>query len=238
MVPAPVLYSALTQRKEHRSNTDSDTGLSLGQTLLYTALGVAAAGGLFFLGRKVYRTLASGAEEKRSLDADSAASYAKRVRMAFDNDGWWGTDEEALRQVLREVPSQGHWQQIGASYQRLYGSPLMRDMESELTSSEYAEMIAIIASKPQRPGQHPDYRYQAEQWAKRLKAAFEDSNWIFPGTDEEAVKAVFSEIPSRSVYQLVEDSYRNMYGSGLEEDLRSEMWDYRDYLDIITSKPY
>ena len=37
----------------------------------------------------------------------------------------------------------------------------------------------------------------SEDTAKRLKAAFDKSYGFMPGTDEEAIKAVFSEIPTQ-----------------------------------------
>lgn len=235
MLPAIATYLATKQQQPSDQTPRKDS--SMKETVLYGLLGLAAAGGLFFLGRKVYHTLVSGAEERKSMDTDSAAAFAKRIRMAFDNDGWWGTDEDVLRQVLREIESQSQWVEIGRSYQRLYSSPLMRDMQDELTSTEYSEMTAIIASKPSRQGETVVSSIQLENWARRLKAAFDISYWMFPGTDEEAVKAVFTEIPSQGVFLQVAEAYARMYGSNLTEDLKSDMWDYKDYLAIITSKP-
>ena len=43
-----------------------------------------------------------------SRDDDSnAAYYAQKLRMAFENDNYfgWGTDEESIRETLRKVPS-------------------------------------------------------------------------------------------------------------------------------------
>ncbi len=39
----------------------------------------------------------------------SSADFAKRIEMAFENDGWPGTDEEALRDVIRQIPPSRRW---------------------------------------------------------------------------------------------------------------------------------
>ena len=116
--------------------------------------------------------------------------------MAFENDFWfgWGTDEASIRRVIRLVPSKDEFKNVINSYQKLYARSLMMDLKDELTTSEYNEMLAIIAGKPDKTGsnyipQIGQQQYQA--WAKRLKAAFDISYWFIPGTDEDAIKAVF-----------------------------------------------
>ena len=80
----------------------------------------------------------------------------------------------------------------------------MGDLKSELATTEYNEMLAIIAGKPDRiSGNYkPVITYQQYlSWAKRLKAAFDITYWFVPGTDEPAIKAVFLEIPTQMDFQ-------------------------------------
>ena len=70
----------------------------------------------------------------------------------------------------------------------------MGDLKEELAASEYNEMLAIIAGKPDKiTGNYSPIvtSQQYSAWAKRLKAAFDITYWFVPGTDEPAIKAVF-----------------------------------------------
>jgi hypothetical protein len=69
----------------------------------------------------------------------------------------------------------------------------MTDLQSELNTTEYNEMIAIVNGKatPQKDGQVYLTNKQYEAWAKRLKSAFDKTYGFIPGTDEEAIRAVF-----------------------------------------------
>ena len=128
------------------------------------------------------------------------------------------------------------------SYQKLYSRSMMADMQDELTTSEYREMLAIIAAKPEKgnvvqPTQLSPLQYQS--WAKRLRAAFEISYWFLPGTDEDAIKAVFLEIPTQAAFQKVAEAYKTEYGNDLIRDLKSELefWEITSYMAIINNKP-
>ena len=66
-------------------------------------------------------------------------------------------------------------------------------------------------------------------WSRRIKAAF-DYTWaggLFDGTDIEAVKAVFIEIPTQTDFKNMAKVYQQVYGADLEEELDSE----EDFLD-------
>ncbi|MBS1610429.1 MAG: hypothetical protein JSS70_17070, partial [Bacteroidetes bacterium] len=80
---------------------------------------------------------------------------------------------------------------------------------------------------------------QYEAWAKRLKAAFDITYWFIPGTDEDAVKAVFMEIPTQADFQKVALVYKNLYGNDLISDIQSELefWEYAPMMEIIMKKP-
>jgi len=217
---------------------------TLKEIVLYGSLGLVVLGGSFFIGRSLIRKARSTSEEKKTYSEDNAAYYAQKLKLAFENDMIfnWGTDEEAIRNVLRSVPSKEVFKAVINSYQKLYARSLMLDLKKELTTSEYNEMLAIIAGKPDKgnantPVQIGQAQYTA--WAKRLKAAFDITYWFVPGTDEPAIKAVFMEIPTQSDFQKTALAYKNLYGNDLISDLKSELefWEYGSYMAIINNKP-
>lgn len=192
------------------------------------------------IGRSVIKKAIVKNEQAKTLEEGSAPTYAKQVKMAFQNDGWWGTDTAALRSALRSIPSKEEFRKVMASYQRLYSSSLLGDMQAELKSSEYNEMLYIISAKPESNGGQVAIGIdQLQAWAKRLKAAFDMTYGFMPGTDEEAIKAVFLEIPTQSTFAQVGTIYQALYGSGLIDDLKSELefWEYDTMLQIIYNKP-
>lgn len=215
--------------------------LTVKEKIQYSLLGIAVLGGMFFIGRHIVKKAAEKSEQKKTMEKGSAPTIAKQIKMAFENDGWFGTDKEALRLAIRSVPSKREFSKVMASYQRLYDSSLLKDMQGELKSSEYNEMLAIVSAKPDADtgGTQQLGIEQVQSWAKRLNAAFDISYGPFPGTDEEAVKAVFIEIPTQEVFQSVAIAYQNLFGSSLYEELKSELeyWEYEPVIQIIYSKP-
>lgn len=221
-----------------QQNDPDDSKMNLKEIVIYSAIGLVLVGGTIFLVRKAIRETVASGEEKKSLETDSSATYAKQIKMAFENDGWWGTDEEALRAVLRRIPTKEFYKQVAASYKRLYNSPLTADMQDELTSTEYEEMMMIVAAKPEKKGDPPTYNYLA--WAKRIRAAVSVYYGIFPGTDEDAIKSVFLEIPTQAAFKKVEQAYVKEYGDTLMYDLEGDLsQSYIDeYMAIIKKKPF
>lgn len=221
-----------------RQEASGKDGMSTKEALLWTAAGLAAASGLTLLTIKLIHGVQAGNEQNKSLE-DGPALYAKQIKMAFENDGWPGTDEEALRQVMRSIPSKEVFDKVVTSYRKMYRNNLLEDMASELQSSEYKEMLNILAGKPQklRSGETPAPNYRA--WAERLKAAFDISYGPFPGTDEEAIRAVFTEIPTKAAFKNVEQQYKQLYSKELMNDLQSELefWEYPQYQAMIDRKP-
>lgn len=214
--------------------------LTTREKIQFGLLGIIVLGGAVIIGRKLILQSKANSEEQKTYEDGSAAAFAKQIKMAFENDGWWGTDKTALRQAIRNIPSKEDFVQVMTSYNRLYNRQLMRDMQDELKSTEYNEMLAIIAAKPDKPGAagqtgYPEYL----SWAKRLNAAFNIYYGPFPGTDEEAIKAVFLEIPSQAAYAQVAAVYKQTYGTDLISELKSELefWEYGPMMKIITDKP-
>ena len=217
---------------------------TLEEKIKYGILGVIVLGGSFFIGRSLIRKAKSTSEEKKTYEEGNEATYAKQLKMAFDNDMWfgWGTDEEAIRKVLRAIPSKDYFRKVINSYQKLYARSLMKDMQDELTSTEYNEMLAIIASKPDRGNLLKAPELSATQylsWAKRLRAAFTITYGWFPGTDEDAVKAVFMELPTQSAFNQVAIAYKNEYGDDLMKDIKDELtiFEWAEMMSILSKKP-
>jgi hypothetical protein len=227
----------------HEHDHSEDESFTLKEKLAYSLVGLAVLSGSFFIGRSIVRGARATSEEKKTYDDGNAAYYAQRLRMAFENDNvfGWGTDKVAVREVLRMIPSKDAFRKVLNSYQKLYARSLMGDLKSELTTSEYSEMLGIVGGKPDHitKGGAPligPQQYLA--WAGRLKAAFDISYWGVPGTDEAAIKAVFLEIPTQSDYQQVARAYQRTYGNDLGRDLKSELefWEYGPMMDIILKK--
>lgn len=227
----------------HRKNIQGITQgepLSAKETIQYSLIGLVVFGGAVMLGRSVIKKAIVKNEQSKTLEEGSAPTYAKQVKMAFQNDGWWGTDTAALRNALRSIPSKDEFRKVMASYQRLYSSSLLGDMQAELKSSEYNEMLYIISAKPETAGGQISIGIdQLQSWAKRLKAAFDMTYGFMPGTDEEAIRAVFLEIPTQSVFAQLGTVYQALYGNGLIDDLKSELefWEYDAMVQIINNKP-
>jgi hypothetical protein len=186
------------------------------------------------------REVISNKEENESFGDNNHATWAKQLKMAFDNDGWWGTDENAIRQVLRAIPSQEDFVKVQASYRKLYkGSNLIEDMTDELKATEYNEMLAILQSKPLKAKDAKEGAiYDPHGWAKRLYNAMSIYYAGFiPGTDEDAITAVFSEMPTQKAFKETAQVYESMYGATLEGDLDGDLDWTMDWRGIINKKP-
>lgn len=226
------------------TSTPAPDEFTLKEKLTYGIVGLVVIGGSFFIGRSLIRKARATSEEKKTYEDGNPATFAKQIKMAFENDNWlgWGTDEEALRKALQAIPSKDAMRKVINSYQKLYARSMMADMQSELSTSEYNEMLAIIAAKPEAGNstivpQSSAIQYQS--WAKRLKAAFDITYWFIPGTDEDAVKAVFMEMRSQADFWQTAQSYQAMYGNDLLNDLKGELefWEFAPMMDIIMKKP-
>ncbi|MGC4036082.1 MAG: hypothetical protein QM764_08975 [Chitinophagaceae bacterium] len=228
-------------------NTETSTDSSvftLKEKITYGIIGIVVIGGSFFIGRSILRKARSTSEEKKTYEEGKPATYAKQIKMAFENDNWfgWGTDEEALRKTIQAIPSKDEVRKVINSYQKLYARSMMADMQSELSTSEYNEMLSIIAAKPDKGNGSVELQLspvQYQSWAKRLKAAFDITYGVFPGTDENAIRAVFLEIPTQAAFMETAKAYQSLYSNELITDLKSELefWEYNPMMSIILKKP-
>ena len=220
-------------------NTKQKKGMSNREIILYSMGSILLVGGTFFVGRKLVRDAVKKHEENNSVEDGSIASYAKAIKMAFDNDGWWGTDNVALRKTIIAIPTKSAFNDVIKSYQRLYNASLMADLQSELSLTNYNEMLAIINGKTDKANSAINYSKLYESWAKRLKTAFDKTYGFISGTDEEAIRAVFMEIPTQSAFVQVAKAYQALFSANLIKDLKSELefWEYDPMMKLITSKP-
>ena len=117
--------------------------------VLYSSLGLGTATGLFLLARHYYKKVQVNRSEKHSLEEGDPATYAKQLKMAFENDNYfgWGTNEDAVFQVFREIPTKSMYSKVQKEYMKLYGKSLNADLEDELSSDEYNELIRILNEK-------------------------------------------------------------------------------------------
>ncbi|MFL5763886.1 MAG: hypothetical protein ACJ77K_08100 [Bacteroidia bacterium] len=211
---------------------------SVKEKVIYSLLAVAGVTGLVVLGKKVIENQISNKAHSKSFDDGTPETIAKQIKMAFENDGYFGTDTEALRTVLVNIKSRAELDKVFKAYQKEYHSNMYKDMSDELQATEYNEMLQIIAAKPDKAGQAPTAN-QYTAWAKRLKAAFDKTYSFIPGTDEAAIKAVFTEIPTQKAFIETGKAYYKIYSENLIDALKGELevWEYPDYMKIITAKP-
>ena len=114
--------------------------------LLATGLGAVTFLGIRALVRKFKKNIREG----QALEEGNPANYAIRIQMSFENDNafGWGTDEEALFRILEEIPTESMMRKVGRAYRDLTGRNLAADLQSELTTQEFAIANEIINTKP------------------------------------------------------------------------------------------
>lgn len=231
--PKPIKYD--DDKKSYLNETDKRVirvaAYAFGSAIVGTAL--------FFAGRHIYRNATKNKEQNVSLDDNTEANFAKRLKMAFDNDGWWGTDVDAVRRVFVELPSKEAFADVMKSYKKLYTRNLVEDLTDELTTSEYYEVQNILAAKPAKKGEAQVFDTEtAKKFAKRFKAAFDYTIMGMSATDKGALIQVFTEIKTQVIFELIKRAYKSIYGAGLDADLDSEldMFDF-SWRDLIKQKP-
>jgi hypothetical protein len=232
----------MTKPKINKSLGETETeteSFTLKEKISYTLFGIVVVGGSFLIGRSAIRKYRSTNEQNKTFEDGSDDTYAKQIKMAFHNDGWYGTNVDELRRILLLIASKKDFDKVVKAYSKLYNNSMMKDMSDGLDSTEYQEMLSIIAAKPDKKGSPVNMLTKYTQWAKRLKAAFDKTHGPFPGTDRSAIKAVFYEIPTQTEYANVGAAYYNLYHSNLDDDLHGELhfWEISDFTGIITSKP-
>lgn len=115
----------------------------------YAALGLGTATGFVLLARYYFKKALKVNADKGSMREGDPSAFARQLKMAFDNDNWmgWGTDVVLVRQVFSQIPSKTTYAKVQKAYAALYNRTLNADLQSELSSTEYNEMILILARK-------------------------------------------------------------------------------------------
>lgn len=118
---------------------------------LTTALLATGAGLGIFLGiRAVVRNFKQGIRERQSLTSGNPAAYATQLKMAFENDNYfgWGTNEQLVFDTLESIPNWSTWLKVQKAYRDLNdGRNLAADLKEELDTGEFAMAMQIINSK-------------------------------------------------------------------------------------------
>lgn len=221
-------------------NNVQEEEFSTKEKVVYSLLGAAGLTGLLILGVKGIRQLSANASEKLSFETGTPATYAKQIKMALENEDKYGIDVNAIRDVLRNIKSKQELELVRQEYKaQNKGKELYRELAA-LEPSEYNEFLMIMNGKPDAnaPGISIE---QYKSWAMRLQYAFINTWGYFnlPETDEDAIKAVFLEIPTKRDYKKVEEVYYQLYGETLWNDLQMdlELWELAPFMQIINSKP-
>jgi len=222
-----------------KANTTNESEFSLKEKIAYGLASLLGVGAIIFFGTRAVIARRSANSDKFSFQEGSAQTIAKQIKMAFENDGQWGTDVKRLRLIMTKIKSKEEMDKVRQEYQKQFTSPLYRDMQEELQSSEYDEMMQIVEGKPEKTGQKVLASSLYKSWAKRFKSAFDKTYSFIPGTDEEAIKTIIQEIPTQSAFIQVGVAYYKEYNTHLLPALKSELesWEYPTYLMMITTKP-
>ncbi|CAN5729091.1 hypothetical protein BH11BAC7_BH11BAC7_21300 [soil metagenome] len=200
--------------------------------VLWSVIGVAAAGTLVWLGYKVVTNVVSNQANKGSLDSDDPAYFAKQFKIGFDNNNAIGVDTETVRQAMIAIPSKDFFSKVATNYHNQYKSSLFKDLETKLKSTEFQEMQAIYKIKPQKTGKNEVPIYDPYAWAARIHAAvnYETGGWFW-GTDEEAIKQVMREISNQRTWDDVVGAYEAKYSldivQEIDGDVDKDEYDFR-----------
>jgi len=166
---------------------------------------------------------------QKTLDPSSNQAFANRIQMAFDNDGWWGTDVEALRKVFLEIPNRKVLKNVGKEFKTLSrGDVLEEKLTAELTITQMNEFLAIVDAMPE--DERTPSTFNAKAIAIRLNAAISET-WLgfIPSTDDDAIKKAFLSIPDQAAFTKVAKAYFNEYAVKLAEDLNGDLWHAGDF---------
>ena len=219
---------------------ETKQGMSLKEKVALTLLSGLTLGLVIRFGVKALENRDKEKSESQSFSDGSAATSAKKIKMAFENDGKPGTDVVRLREVFRKIKSKDEMEQIRIEYEKQNPKRLLfADLKDELQSSEYEEMLAIKEAKPQKLGQKVSGEVLYTSWAKRFKAAFDKKYGFLPGTDNKALEAAIAEIPTQRAFINVGKAYYKEFKRNIMTDLKSELefGEHSNLLMMITNKP-
>ncbi len=198
--------------------------------MLWGLVGTISLGTLVYLGWKFVGNKISDQESKGSLSNEDPAYYAKQFKIGFDNNNWYGSDMNVIREAMIAIPSKDFFNKVADSYRRQYHKSLFQELEAKLKSTEYQEMQAIYKVKPQKTGgKNAAPIYDPYALATRIHAAVNyETMGLFWGTDLEAIKQVVREVPDQTTWDDVKSAYSAKYSLSMVEDIESDVSDF-DY---------
>ena len=117
----------------------------------YVNYGLLAGGGVlaYFLYTRAAKTSA-----EQNLTSDPSTQFASQLSVAFNPSGYeWlrgvdGTDNAAVFATAAQITD---FAKVQSAYQALYGRSLLDDIQKELSSSEYAQFLAVIKENAGKP---------------------------------------------------------------------------------------
>lgn len=240
---SPIKTNAV-QRGNHTWWQELTEGQRKVVTTTTLVLGISLVSAVtIYIGSNIVRNQLAKNEESKSFGKDEYTTWAKQLKNAFDNNGWWGTNEALIRSTLIEIPSKESFQKVNNAYRRLFkGESLVRTLTDELKDTEYNEMLAIINSKPLKDKEANSIEVvnDPEGWSIRINSAI-NYEWLGFGwgTDEEAISAVIREIPTQKAFYETMITYKKKYGTELLADLKGDL-DTETYVNhqrTILNKP-
>ena len=115
-----------------------------------SVVGLGAIAGVYLLVKSKVKANQQTVVQQTGLDAGTASNWAKRLKMAFGNYNpfGWTTDDAAVYQVFNEVPSKKAYSAVQAAYKVLYTKDLNADLQDELYTDAFAEVMRIYNTKP------------------------------------------------------------------------------------------
>lgn len=145
----PLLQAVNAARgRSHEDTSEVDNGFS--EKVKFGLLAGVAGLGTFLIARKIVRHMNKRAQLKNALTPGDPAASAIQLKMAFDNDNYfgWGTDDELVFSVLESIPDSSFMRKVRNAYWKTYTRELMADLQDELDNEEFAKALSIINSKP------------------------------------------------------------------------------------------
>jgi len=78
--------------------------------------------------------------DKNSQPIYDPYAWAIRINAAVHYETWgllWGTDLEAIKQVMREIPDQKSWDDLAEAYESKYSVSITEDIDGDVSSWDY-----------------------------------------------------------------------------------------------------
>ena len=159
-------------RNKESSSPSVYPSSSVRNEFVYGIIGVLVLGGAIYFGRRFILKKMANKEENSSLEEGSAPTYAKQLKMSFENDGWPGTDTTGLRNTLRQIKSKEEFKQVMTSYNKLYNSNLLKDMSNTKNTFVYCDPPYIGSNMGHYKGYTEEQYKQLLARLSKLKGKF------------------------------------------------------------------